>query len=710
MLRLEYLLDTSFTQNRELSWLRFNERVLEEANDNTVPLLERLKFLAIFTSNLDEFFMIRVGSLFDLSLLPEAHIDNKSGMPVQEQLNAIYQAVAPLYRLRDRIYARIDEQLRQYDISCQSVRELGNQNRKYIRNYFESDVLPLLSPQIIDVHHPFPHLENKQLYIGLMLRVKDDLRFAIIPVPKSLPRIILLPGAGISHVLLEDVILEYAETVFSTYDTVEKTILAVTRNADINPDDEAYELEEDFRLRMKKMLRKRSRLAPVRLEIRHKLDSSFVHYLCSKLNLKKEQIYISDSPLDLSYIFTLDEHLSVPLKRILMYAPFEPHSPASIREGQNMISQIARKDILLYYPYDSMEPFLRLVREASVDPSVISIKMTLYRIDKKSKLAEHLITAAENGKDVMVLMELRARFDEQNNIDWAERLEESGCKVMFGFEGIKVHAKICLITRRDKNRLQYITQLGTGNYNEKTAKLYSDYSLMTANMKIGSDAALFFKNMSIANLDGQYGELLVAPRSFKSSIMALMDGEIEKQRSGKPAGILFKLNSLTDRDILDKLSQASRAGVPVRMIVRGICCILPGIPDKTENITVNSIVGRFLEHARVYCFGSEDDMRIYISSADLMTRNTERRVELACPILDDSVKASILSNLKAQLSDNTKARRIQSDGSYAYISVPGDAPVNSQELAMHNSVRSTREKPSDYRELLKTVLHFFDRR
>ena len=684
--------DTSFTQNRELSWLKFNERVLAEANDSAVPLLERLKFLAIFSNNLDEFFMIRVGSLYDLSLLGKTHLDNKSGMTAQEQLKAIYEAVLPLYGNRDQVFWKLEEQLRQHDLCNLSLKELEGRERKFVQEYFDSYVLPILSPQIVDFHHPFPHLENKSLNIGVMLTARGEKHFGIIPVPGSLPRILILPGDSLRYVLVEELILRNAEHVFDMYHIQEKTILSVTRNADINPDDEAFELEEDFRLHMKKVLKKRARLAPVRLEIHHKLDHAFLHYLCSQLKLKKEQVFQSSAPLDMSYVYALGEKLPAEKKQVLTYTPFVPQHPGSVDRKESMLRQAMSRDILLHFPYESIEPFLRLIKEAAFDPAVISIKITLYRIDKKSRLAEYLIAAAESGKDVTVLMELRARFDEQNNIEWAERLEEAGCKVNYGFEGYKVHSKICLITRREKNKIQHITQFGTGNYNEKTAALYTDLSLITSNMELGRDAVLFFKNMSLSNLQGHYSHLLVAPSEFKRFMLALMDGEIDKAINGKPASLLFKFNSLTDREILDKLSQASRAGVQVQLIVRGICCIVPGIPGLTNNITVTSIVGRFLEHPRIYVFGTEEDMQVYISSADLMTRNTERRVEIACPILDEKIQKRILEILQIQLADNVKARRLLPDKSYESVSPNSDVPLNSQEYFMKEAIKNASGK------------------
>lgn len=701
------------TQNRELSWLRFNERVLEEAADPAVPLFEQLKFLAIFSNNLDEFFMIRVGSLWDLSLLKEPHVDNKSGMTAQEQLNAVYQAVQPLCERKDRIFQLLEKELRQCEISNLSADELEGPDKKFLQSYFESYVLPVLSPQIIDAHHPFPHLENKSLQIAVRLETKQGIRFGFIPVPKSLPRVVFLQDSRLRFVLLENLLLEYADLVFERYDTLEKAVISVTRNADINPDDEAYELEEDFRLRMKKALKKRARLSPVRLEVSGKIGRDFTQYLCEKLNLKKEHVYHSMAPLSLGYVFSLESKLSAVEKRSLLHLPFEPRRPAGLDEKESMFAQIARRDILLFHPFDSFAPFLRFVREAAYDPDVISIKITIYRIDKQSRLAEHMIMAAENGKEVTVMLELRARFDEQNNIEWAERLEDAGCRVLYGIEGFKAHCKVFLVTRRERGKLQYYTQIGTGNYNEHTAALYTDFSLMTAHHGIGNDANELFKNMSISNLDGRYDFFLVSPSGLKRSLLALIDREIEKSRAGKPCGIVCKLNSLTDRDIIDKLAEASTAGVRIDLIVRGICCLLPGIPDLTENIRVISIVGRFLEHARVYAFGKGEEMRLYIASADLMTRNTQRRVEVACPVLDASLRARIFSILQLQLRDNQKARLLYASGDYERLSAAGEDAFNSQEYFI-SEVQTSRsdsnallQKKTFFSQILASLARFF---
>jgi polyphosphate kinase len=656
--------DYNYTCNRELSWLKFNDRVLQLAKDPSVPLLERLKFVSIFTSNLDEFFMIRVGSLYDLSIIDESHIDNKSGMNVREQLNKILKTVAPMYENKDQAFSYLEDQLSSFGIERIGCVELEDGDKKFIERYFKMDILPVLVPQVIDAHHPFPHIENKSLHIAVMLKSKDDIKFGIIPVPKTLPRLVIVKNNGTRYILIEDIILKYADRIFDMYSIVEKTILSVTRNADINPDDEALDFEEDFRHHMKKILKRRARLSAVRLEIMEGQFHNLAEYLTSKLMIKKNQVFQSASPLDMTYVSALEDQLPIALRRSTTYPPYIARYPAGLAYEDSMIRQVQNKDILMHFPYECMDPFLNLIKESAVDPSVISIKISLYRLDKKSRLAEYLIDAAENNKDVTVIMELRARFDEKNNIEWAERLEESGCKVIYGFKSYKIHSKICLITLHTKKGMQYITQIGTGNYNEKTSKQYCDFSLLTSDRVIGMDANAFFKNMLISNLDGRYDQLLVAPSSFKNKIFTLIDQEMQKAQNDLPNGIILKLNSLTDRETIDKLSEASNAGVKIQLIIRGICCIVPGIKGKTENISVRSILGRYLEHARVYCFGSGSNTWVYISSADFMTRNVMRRIEIACPVHDGNIKEKILNILDVQLKENVKSWNMQSDRGY----------------------------------------------
>lgn len=671
--------DTRFTQNRELSWLRFNERVLMEATDETVPLLERLKFIAIFTSNLDEFFMIRVGSLFDLSHFKTHTIDQKSGWTPGEQLTHIYEAVRVLYARRQQIYQEVEQQLRVHGICQLHYDELAETEVKFVRQYFKSSIAPILSPQIVDTHHPFPHLQNKALHIGAWLKYKNNPMFAVIPVPAALPEVIFLPGGETRYIRTEEVILEHVSQIFKDDTILEKTVFCVTRNADINPDDEAFDFDsDDFRGKMKKLLRQRQRLAPVRLELSRPISETFLKYLKEHLPVTQEQVYVTNAPLKMGYAFALPAKLSENKRRALTDTPFTPGVPHGVRLNAPITPQVQTHDILLSYPFEGMDTFLHLIRESAYDPDVISIKITIYRLARKAKLVEYLCAAAEAGKDVTAFIELRARFDEQNNIDWSERLEDAGCTVIYGVENYKVHSKVCLITRRSQGSVQYITQVGTGNYNEKTALQYTDLSLITANPAIGQDANHFFQNLAIGNVSGQYEHLMVAPSSLKTGIIREIDREIAKRGEGR---IFIKMNAITDIDLIEKLKQASCAGVRVRMIVRGICCILPDIPEKTENIEVISIVGRFLEHSRVYCFGQGNDERMYIASADFMTRNTEKRVEVACPIYDQNVREKIHYLMDTCWADNVKARALQRDGSYRTRPIR-ETPIDSQQMLM----------------------------
>lgn len=676
-----------YTQNRELSWLKFNQRVLEEAQDPSVPLLERMKFVAIFTSNLDEFFMIRVGSLFDMAAADPKAVDSRSGMTPSQQLEKIYEAVAPLYKERDKTYAEIKKQLHPYGVCGLDFKELEQSEKKYVKKYFKEQVLPVLSPQIVDANHPFPHLLNKELYVTAMLKQNNRTMLGIVPIPNFISDILYLPGHDIRYIRMEKVIMEYLNLVFGQYEVTEKNYICVTRNADIAPDDEALEVNDDFRYLMKQTLHKRKRMAVVRLEIAEKLNAETEKYFCEKFNITKRQIFRTKMPMKLDYMFAISGNLPDSMKRALIYRPFSPQPSGRLEEG-SIMRQIRKKDVLLFYPYESMEPFLQLIKEAAFDPSVMTIKITIYRLAKKARLVEYLCAAAENGKEVTVLIELRARFDEQNNIDWSERLEEAGCRVIYGFEGYKVHSKICLITYRHRNEIQYITQIGTGNYNEKTAAMYTDLSLMTADREIGEDAALFFQNMSIGNLDGIYRHLIVSPTSLKPKILQLMDQEIRKGTKGR---IIMKMNSLTDVDFIEKAAEASQAGVRVDLIVRGICCILPGIPGYTENIIISSIVGRYLEHPRIFSFGTGTDQKIYIGSADMMTRNTEKRVEVAAPVLDPDVKRQVNGYLEVMLADNVKARVLQKDGTYKKKPIT-EKRVNSQEHFMKSAVLAARNK------------------
>ena len=700
--------EQGYTQNRELSWLQFNARVLAEAEDENVPLLERFKFLAIFTSNLDEFFMIRVGSLCDMAAVDKEHTDSKSGLTAKEQLHLIYKAVEPLYARRDAAFSDVDSKLSAIGLRRLTMDSLAPDEQKYIKRYFKDIIAPVLSPQIVDSHHPFPHLEGKVLHIAALLSHKKTERLGLLPVPASLPPVVFLPETPSRYILTEDILLAYADHVFEMYDVLEKTVLCVTRNADIQVDDETFGVEGgDFRKKMEKLLRQRRRMAVVRVEINRPISEHFKEYFRSRFEVSDAQIFLSrTAPLKLGYAFSLGEHLPEKKRAFLSDAPFTPQQPAMLSAGQSLLKAALQRDILLSYPYESMEPFLQMIREAANDPAVLAIRITIYRLANKAKLVEYLCAAAENGKDVTALIELRARFDEQNNIDWSERMEEAGCKIIYGFEDYKVHSKICLITRRERGAVRHITQVGTGNYNEKTAKQYTDVSLITADERIGQDAGAFFNNMALGNLSGRYSRLFVAPTSLKNNILALMDEQIAK---GKDGYILLKFNSLTDIDVIAKLREASCAGVTVEMIVRGICCLLPGVPGHTENITVTSIVGRFLEHSRIYVFGRDDEEKMYISSADLMTRNTERRVEIACPIDDPAVRTRLHDILYAMQHDTVKARVLQPDGTYCKKPAVQD-PICAQDLLMQQAIENARKQaaqPAPHPGFLEKIRKWF---
>ena len=702
------ILEQGYTQNRELSWLQFNARVLAEAEDENVPLLERFKFLAIFTSNLDEFFMIRVGSLCDMAAVDKEHTDSKSGLTAKEQLHLIYKAVEPLYARRDAAFSDVDSKLSAIGLRRLTMDSLAPDEQKYIKRYFKDIIAPVLSPQIVDSHHPFPHLEGKVLHIAALLSHKKTERLGLLPVPASLPPVVFLPETPSRYILTEDILLAYADHVFEMYDVLEKTVLCVTRNADIQVDDETFGVEGgDFRKKMEKLLRQRRRMAVVRVEINRPISDHFKEHFRSRFEVNDAQIFLSrTAPLKLGYAFSLGEHLPEKKRAFLSDAPFTPQQPAMLSAGQSLLKAALQRDILLSYPYESMEPFLQMIREAANDPAVLAIRITIYRLASKAKLVEYLCAAAENGKDVTALIELRARFDEQNNIDWSERMEEAGCKIIYGFEDYKVHSKICLITRRERGAVRHITQVGTGNYNEKTAKQYTDVSLITADERIGQDAGAFFNNMALGNLSGRYSRLFVAPTSLKNNILALMDEQIAK---GKDGYILLKFNSLTDIDVIAKLREASCAGVTVEMIVRGICCLLPGVPGHTENITVTSIVGRFLEHSRIYVFGRGDEEKMYISSADLMTRNTERRVEIACPIDDPAVRTRLHDILYAMQHDTVKARVLQPDGTYCKKPAVQD-PICAQDLLMQQAIENARKQaaqPAPHPGFLEKIRKWF---
>lgn len=671
-----------YMQNRELSWLSFNKRVLDQGEDKNVPLLERLTFVSIFSSNLQEFFMVRVGSLTDLSLIKKEIRDNKTLMTPEEQLNAIYQRCHELYPEQERIFLNIQDQLEEYGIKNLQVKDLSVEQTEFLRAYLENHVVPYLSPQIINARHPFPHFENGALYVLLRLNEElpidssddakkkarnlgaEDATFGLIPLPRQAKRVILLPGEGTQFILLENALKLIADDVFSMYSTKRASVICVTRNADIDPNADIDEIDYDYREHMKRILKKRARLTPVRLETDTPLSAVTKQFLFPRLDISEDQVFVTKVPLDMGYAWGLPDLVDPEIAAKLTNKPFSPAWPDCFDRNRSIMQQIIEHDKLVSYPYQSMDPFITLLREAANDPSVLSIKITLYRLASQSHLAEALLAAAENGKEVTALFELRARFDESNNIEWSQRFEQAGAHVIYGFRDYKVHSKICVITRATDNGLQRITQLGTGNYNEKTSKLYTDFSFMTSDPNIGNDAAEFFKNMSLENISTNYTTLSVAPLQIKPMILNKIDEQIARAKAGLPNGIVFKTNSITDKDTIDKIVEASQAGVHTTLFVRGISCIVPGIKGYTENVEVVSIVGRLLEHSRIYGFGVQEDMEIFLSSADLMTRNMDKRVEIAWPIQRPEIKDIVLDYLDVSLSDTAKLRMLESDLDY----------------------------------------------
>lgn len=671
--------------NRELSWLKFNERVLEEAKDVNNPLCERMSFASIFQSNLDEFFMVRVGSLYDQMLVSPKLRDNKTNMTSKEQLHAIFSGVKELSEKKDCIYEEIMEEAQKVGVEVVDFRSISEEEAAYLQEYFNSDIKPLLSPQIIGKKQPFPFLKNKEIYAVVVLEKKtaekkitekkSNAKIGIVPCSNSMfRRLIELPDHPGRFVLAEELILHFLPSVFERYTITSKSLIRIIRNADIEPDEETYDEDSDFRKIMERLIRKRKKLCPVKMEYSRVMDDAVIESLCSYLGLSHRQVFHSEAPLDLSFMSALRDYLRN--KKELFYERRVSQRPAGFDPKRSMTEQIREKDRLLSYPYESIKPFLDLLNEAAVDPEVVSIKMTLYRVANNSKVVEALINAAENGKEVVALVELRARFDEENNIEWSRRLEEAGCRIIYGLDGMKVHSKLCLITRRTEESISFITQIGTGNYNEKTAALYTDLSLMTADTAIGMEANEVFNALCMGQVMESTKYLLVAPKCLQNKVMDKMDQQIALAQEGKDAYIGAKINSLTDKKIIDKLIEASKAGVKVELIIRGICCLIAGIPGETENITVRSIVGRFLEHSRIYIFGKDE---VYIASADYMTRNTVRRVEVAAPIYDEELKARILGIFDVMMHDNVKARVQMPDGNYVY-NRNDEEPLNAQEF------------------------------
>ncbi|MCI7239063.1 MAG: RNA degradosome polyphosphate kinase [Anaerococcus sp.] len=695
-------MDISFTQNRELSWLKFNERVLDEASDKNVRLFERLKFYSIFDSNLEEFFMVRVGSLTDLSNLKKKAVDNKSGMTPEVQLDEIMKRSIPLFVKKDKVFDDIVEDLKKEGFYFNKVRDLEDKEKEYLGYYFDSKIEPLLNFQIVDTVRPFPRLPNLSLSVIFKLKKDsknkkkdkgEDFALGLIFVPDKIQRYIKISDKTV--VLIEDIIKEFGAKVFDQYEPVSKYVMTLTRNTDIKYNDDDFDVETDFRSYMSKMLKKRKRLQPVKLEVDVELDSDIKEFLKEKLPLKEENIFVTTSPQRAGFIYDLIDDMPEDMKEKHLNPPFEPQKSPMVVEDRPMTDQIENGDILLSYPYESMDPLIDLLNEAAEDDSVVSIKITLYRIAKDSKVAKALIKAAENGKEVFVLMELRARFDEDNNIIWSSRLEDAGCKIVYGFDNYKCHAKVLLITRVKDDKISYITQVATGNYNEKTAKQYTDFSFMTSNVEIGTDAKELFDNIMIGNLEGNFKHLLVSPKSMQEGLDRLIDEQIERQKESGDGYIRLKMNSISDRELIDKLSEASQAGVKIVMMVRGITCILPGIEGKTDNIEIYQIVGRFLEHHRVYQFGRGIDAKVYLSSADFMTRNIRNRMEVAVPIYNEDIKLRIMKFLDIMFADDVKIRKLNSDGTYSKVenktnSIAHEILIDNAKKRAENKVREEK--------------------
>lgn len=664
-------------ENRELSWLKFNERVLEEAEDTSVPLCERMTFLSIFQSNLDEFFMVRVGSLEDQKLLSQKLRENKTNMTAGEQIEAILKRVAELNERKDAVYASIMKEVGEKDVHLTDFKELAKSESKYLEDYFMKEIVPLLSVMIVGRKQPFPFLKGQEIYALAVLGTRNGKKkIGIIPCSSSVfPRLIRIPTKDDTYMLVEELILHFLPKVYKGYKVLEKSVIRVTRNADIDFN-AVYDEDLDYRDRMAQIVKLRKKLAPVRLELSRDINEDMIKQVCEYAEMEEPHVFLNQAPLDLSFLFQIEDILRKDAN--LVYQRRVPQPSPMLKSNEHIIPQILDHDVLLSYPYESIKPFLQMLQEAARDPEVISIRMTLYRLARNSKVVEALTEAAENGKQVDVLVELKARFDEANNIEWSRTLEDAGCHVVYGIDGLKVHSKLCLITRKVGDEIQYITQVGTGNYNEKTSRLYTDLSLITADKRIGEEAAKVFQAILLGSVVEDMEHLLVAPKCLQNKVLAMIENEIQIAKEGKPAYIGIKINSLTDKKIIDKLIDASRAGVKIDMVIRGINCLRSGIPGDTDNIHIASIVGRFLEHSRIYIFGTHDRDKVYIASADFMTRNTLRRVEVAAPLYDEAVKNKVRKMFATMLRDNVKAREQQPDGSYQKLSMVGPV-LNSQE-------------------------------
>ncbi len=689
--------------NRELSWLKFNERVLEEAENQEVPLCERMTFVSIYQSNLDEFFRVRVGSLMDQMLLNTTIRENKTNMTAQEQIQEIIKEVKRLNLRKDRAYVELMKKLEGYGVKLIDFASAKADEKKYLERYFNHEIMPLTSPTIVAKRQPFPFLKNEEIYAVVVLETRSKKeRIGIIPCSNTmLARLIELPGGKGRYMLLEDLILHYIGSVFKGYKVKGKSLIRVVRNADIDAD-AVYDEDLDYREFMADLMKQRKKLSPVRLDMSREMDKTVIEVLCRYLEMTPDKVFKSEAPLDLSFVFQIQDLLRKNSE--LFYERRVPQKSPDFRDGISILDQISEEDKLLSYPYESIRPFLKMLSEAAEDDNVISIKMTLYRLAKQSKVIEALCEAAENGKEVVVLVELRARFDEENNIRWSRMLEESGCQIIYGLEKYKVHSKLCLITRKGNDGIEYITQIGTGNYNEKTARLYTDLSIMTANEQIGMEAARVFQALTKGEVMQETEHLLVAPKCLQSKIIKMIDEEIEHKKNGEDAYIGLKLNSLTDKRIMEKLNDASKAGVQIEMIVRGICCLVPGIKGETDHIQITSIVGRFLEHSRIYILGCGERAKYYIGSADFMTRNTVKRVEVAAPIYSEKIKKQVREIFELMLKDNKKARAEDNEGNYTLKKCVGEA-FDSQEmlyqLAYDRAARKMRSNSLVNKEVMK---------
>ena len=683
-----------YMMNRELSWLKFNERVLNEAGNPRVPLAERLTFASIYQSNLDEFYMVRVGTLMDQMESSEVVRENKTNMTSKEQVKAIIEATRELDIKKAVIYEQLMGELEPQGIRIINFNKLSGKEGELLETYFDNEIAPYLSANIISKQQPFPFLQNKEIYAVALLATKGGkTKTAIIPCSNNVfKRLIDIPTRPGTFMISEELILHFLPKLFKKYEIKEKSLLRITRNADIDTET-IYDEDMDYRDAMENLVKQRKRMNPVRMEFSRKINKKLIAEICKYIHMDKEHVFLSRVPLDLSFVFAIQNYLRMQgtAKENLFYQKRSPRMTPQLNDKQSLIAQIEQKDVLLSYPFENIKSFTNLLYEAARDDSVVSIKMTLYRLAVRSQVVDALVEAAENGKEVVVLVELRARFDEESNIEYSRKLEEAGCRVIYGLNGFKVHSKLCLITRKTEKGLEYITQIGTGNYNEKTSTLYTDLSLITAKQEIGKEAAEVFACLLRGETIEETHVLLVAPKCLQNKVLAMIDDEICHAKKGEDAYVGIKINSLTDKVIIEKLVEASQAGVKIEMVVRGICCLIPGIPGYTENIKIVSIVGRFLEHSRIYRFGTPEREKIYIASADFMTRNTIRRVEVAAPVLGDTLRARLDEMFDTMMKDDEKGKELTADGDYVDRDI-SEEKLDSQELFYETAYKNAEKK------------------